>query len=83
MLASDEYDEIKADYDEKSRTFFPRSYRPPPDLRFTTSDALFPPDDLRVAIEPGYEEECRRLFFRPHPSFAEVFERFAGIRDLL
>jgi len=67
MLASDEYDEIKADYDEKSRIFFPRSYRPPPDLRFTTSDALFPPDDLRVAIEPGYEEECRRLFFRPHP----------------
>jgi Nucleotidyl transferase AbiEii toxin, Type IV TA system len=83
MLASDEYDEIKTDYDEKSRTFFPRSYRPPPDLRFTTSDALFPTDDLRAAIEPGYEEECRRLFFRPHPSFAEVLERFAGIRDLL
>jgi hypothetical protein len=77
MLASDEYDEIKADYDEKSRTFFPRSYRPPPDLRFTNSDALFPPDELRAAIEPGYEEECRRLFFRPHPSFAEVLERFA------
>jgi len=83
MLASDEYDEIKADYDEKSRAFFPRSYRPPPDLRFTTSDAFFPPDELRVAIEPGYEEECRRLFFRPHPGFGEVLERFAKIRDLL
>jgi hypothetical protein len=83
MLASDEYGEIKSDYDEKSRTFFPRSYRPPPDLRFTTSDALFPPDELRVAIEPGYEEESRRLFFRPHPGFAEVLERFAEIRDLL
>ncbi len=83
MLASDEYDEIKVDYDEKSRTFFPRSYRPPPDLCFTNSDALFPPDELRAAIEPGYEEECRRLFFRPHPSFAEVLERFAEIRSLL
>ena len=83
MLASDEYDEIKADYDEKSQTFFPRSYRPPPDLRFTTSDALFPPDELRAKIETGYEEECRRLFFRPHPSFTEVLERFTEIRDLL
>jgi hypothetical protein len=83
MLASDEYDEIKVDYDEKSRTFFPRSYRPPLDLDFRASDALFPPDELRAAIEPGYEEECRRLFFRPHPNFAEVLERFTGIRDLL
>jgi len=83
MLVSDEYGEIKADYDEKSRAFFPRSYRPPPDLHFMTSDALFPPDELRVAIEPGYEEECRRLFFRPHPGFGEVLERFAEIRDLL
>lgn len=83
MLASDEYNEIRADYDEKSRTFFPRSYRPPPGLRFTTSDALFPSDELRAAIEPGYEEECRRLFFRPHPTFCDVLERFAEIRDLL
>ena len=83
MLASDEYEKIKTDYDEKSSTFFPRSYRPPPSLRFTTSDALFPSDELRAAIEPGYEEECRRLFFRPHPSFAEVLERFAEIRSLL
>ncbi len=82
-LASDEYDEIKADYDEKSRTFFPRNYRPPPGLDFRASDALFPPDELRVAIEPGYEEECSRLFFRPHPRFGKVLERFAEIRDLL
>lgn len=83
MLASDEYDEIKADYDEKSRTFFPRSYRPPPGLDFRASDALFPPDELRAKIESGYEEECQRLFFRPHPGFGDVLERFAEIRDLL
>jgi hypothetical protein len=83
MLASAEYEQIKADYDEKSRRFFPRSYRPPPGLRFESSDALFPPDELRAMIEPGYEEECQRLFFRPHPSFAMVLERFEGNRDLL
>ena len=83
MLESDEYEAIRLDYDEKSRTYFPNSYRPPPDLRFTNSKALFPPDELRAQIEPGYEEECQRLFFRSHPSFGKVLERFTEIRDLL
>ncbi|HEX5989165.1 MAG TPA: nucleotidyl transferase AbiEii/AbiGii toxin family protein [Solirubrobacterales bacterium] len=83
MLESEEYEAIRLDYDEKSRTYFPNSYRPPPDLRFTSSIALFPPDELRARIEPGYEEECRHLFFRPHPGFGEVRQRFAEIRDLL
>jgi Nucleotidyl transferase AbiEii toxin, Type IV TA system len=83
MLESEEYEAIRLDYDEKSRTYFPNSYRPPPDLRFGGSNALFPPDGLRARIEPGYEEECRRLFFRSHPGFGEVLERFAEIRELL
>ncbi|HEV7769791.1 MAG TPA: nucleotidyl transferase AbiEii/AbiGii toxin family protein [Solirubrobacterales bacterium] len=83
MLESNEYEEIKVDYDEKSRTFFPDSYRPPPDLSFANSNALFPYDELRAAIEPGYEEECQRLFFRSHPGFREVLGRFAEIRALL
>lgn len=83
MLESAEYEAIRLDYDEKSRTYFPNSYRPPPDLRFTSSNAPFPPDELRARIEPCYEEECRRLFFRRHPSFGEVLERLAEIRDLL
>jgi hypothetical protein len=83
MLESEEYEAIRLDYDEKSRAYFPNSYRPPPDLRFTNSNALFPPDELRTQIEPGYDEECQRLFFRPHPVFSEVLERFAEIRALL
>lgn len=83
MLESGEYEAIKVDYDEKSRAYFPNSYRPPPGLRFTSSNALFPPDELRAQIEPGYEEECQRLFFRPYPNFGEVLERFTEIRDLL
>jgi hypothetical protein len=83
MLESEEYEAIRLDYDEKSRTYFPNSYRPPPDLCFASSNALFLRDELRARIEPGYEEECQRLFFRPHPGFGEVLQRFAEIRDLL
>ena len=83
MLGSKEYELIRLDYDEKSRAYFPKSYRPPEGLRFAASDALFPPAELRAQIEPGYKAECRRLFFRPHPPFAEVLERLAGIRHLL
>ena len=83
MLESEEYEAIRLDYDEKSRTYYPNSYRPPPDLGFASSNALFPPDELRARIEPGYEEECRRLFFRPHPRFGEALERFKEIGNLL
>jgi hypothetical protein len=83
MLVSPEYGEIKADYDAKSRAYFPNSYQPPEGLRFDCSHALFPGDELRAAIEPVYEEECRRLFFRPHPPFGKVLERFAGIRHVI
>ena len=35
-----------------------RAAPPSPGLHFTTSDALFPSDELRVAIEPGCEEDA-------------------------
>ena len=40
-------------------------------------------DDLFAKTALGYEEECRRLFFRPHPPFSAVLERFETIRHLL
>lgn len=83
MLRTDEYQAIRADYDRTSRAFFPKTYRPPDDLRFANSDALFPPDELRALIEPDYERECARLFFRPYPPFDEVLERLEGLRELL
>ncbi len=83
MLRSEEYELIRADYDEKSRLFFLAGHRPPEGLRFTGSDALFPSDELRAQIEPDYEFECQRLFFRPHPPFEAVLERLQSIRDLL
>ncbi len=42
MLRSDEYGAIKADYDQISRTHFPKSYFCPEDMSFARSDALFP-----------------------------------------
>lgn len=84
MLRSDEYPQIKGDYDKTSREYFPKTYRPPADLSFKDSDALFPPDELRSQIEEDYARECRVLFAsRPYPAFADVIGRLEGIRDVL
>jgi hypothetical protein len=84
MLASPEYEEIRRDYDERSRLFFPKAYRPPPGLSFKESPAFFPDPELRSRIEPGYESECALLFSdQAFPGFEEVLTRFVEIRALL
>jgi hypothetical protein len=84
MLASPEYGEIRRDYDEKSRKFFPRSYRPPDGLSFSSSPALFPQGALRAQLASGYETECERLFSAGgYPTFDEVLLRFEQLRSLL
>jgi Nucleotidyl transferase AbiEii toxin, Type IV TA system len=83
MLRSDEYAAIKADYDQISRTYFPKSYFHPEDMRFARSDALFPPQDLSAAIAAEYESQCRTLCYGPFPSWAEVQGRMLELRDLL
>lgn len=66
MLRSPEYAEICTDYDENSRHFYPASHRPPTGLRFASSAALFPDDELRELLEPAYDHECRVLFDGPY-----------------
>jgi hypothetical protein len=84
MLASPEYEEIRRDYDAKSREFFMDSYRPPSDLSFVDSAALFPGSDLREQLEGDYEAQCRLLFSGDtYPAFGEVLARFEKIRSLL
>lgn len=84
MLASPEYEEIRRDYDEKSRMFFPKSYRPPPDLSFAESPALFPGAELRAQLEADYDTQCDLLFSGgAYPSFDAVLARFVEIRNLL
>jgi len=84
MLASPEYDEIRRDYDETSRKFFPKGYRPPPKLSFAKSPALFPEKELRARLKADYETQCDLLFSRgAYPAFDEVLESFQEIRELL
>lgn len=84
MLASPEYGEIRRDYDQKSREFFPDSYRPPAGLSFSQSPALFPDPELRVRLAVDYEAQCRLLFSAgDYPSFEQVLARFEEIRELV
>jgi hypothetical protein len=83
MLQSSEYAAIKADYDRISRTHFPRSYFYPEGMRFSRSDALFPPPDLAVVIGAEYEMQCQMLCYGPYPSWAEIQARLLELRELL
>ncbi|MEK7269950.1 MAG: nucleotidyl transferase AbiEii/AbiGii toxin family protein, partial [Planctomycetota bacterium] len=83
MLKSEEYSTIKADYDQISRAHFPRSYFFPEQMRFSRSDALFPPPQLASAIADEYEQQCRALCYGPFPTWEQVQSRFNEIRGLL
>ena len=83
MLASDEYAEIKADYDAISREHFSRTYCAPKEMRFANSDALFPSRELADVIGDEYEAQCRQLCFGAYPSWEEVRARFTDLRSVL
>jgi hypothetical protein len=83
MLKSGEYAAIKKDYDEISRTYFPQSYFYPDDMRFSNSDALFPPAELAKSIGAEYDSQCRMLCYGPYPLWEEVQARLLQIRELL
>ncbi len=83
MLRSDEYANIKADYDKISRTHFPKSYFYPDEMRFSRSDALFPPGELAAFIGAECEAQCWMLCYGPYPSWAEVVARLVELRELL
>jgi hypothetical protein len=69
--------------DRVSTEHFPKSYVPPPDMRFAKSDALYPSAGLRTAIAADFEAQCRILCFGPSPTWDEVEARFADVRSLL
>lgn len=83
MLKSGEYGAIKADYDQISRTHFPKSYFYPEEMSFAKSDALFPPPELAAAIGAEYESQCRMLCYGRYPSWADIQARFLELRELL
>jgi nucleotidyltransferase AbiEii toxin of type IV toxin-antitoxin system len=79
MIGSAEYAQIRTDYNQKSIRFFKNSYRPPDDLRFNQSDALFLPGTLRAMVEEDYYADCRLLFRDEPPAFDAVIERLQGL----
>lgn len=83
MLRSEEYSAIKADYREVSLASFPRDYHEPQGMSFAQSDALFPPADLRRAIEGDYDAQCANLCYGGYPPFSEVVGAFEAVRGLL
>jgi len=83
MLASAEYAEIKADYKRVTEASFPRDYFEPPEMSFSSSDALFPSSDLRAAIERDYQAQCSTLCYGGFPLFDDVQDALNSIRLLL
>lgn len=83
MLRTDEYAQIKADYDAISRAHFPKSYFHPDEMTFSKSEAIFPSPELTAIIGPQYEEQCRVLCYGPFPSWAEVQAIFQTLKPLL
>jgi hypothetical protein len=83
MLRQAEYATIKSDYDRVSRTYFAKSYVPPPDMTFAKSEALFPPVELRAILAVEFEKQCRSRCFGRFPSWAEVEARLEAIRPWL
>jgi hypothetical protein len=83
MLRSTEYATIKADYDQISRTYFPKSYFFPEGMSFARSDALFPQPALASVVGLEYEAQCRMLCYGSYPSWDNVQNRFLEMRDIL
>lgn len=83
LLHSEEYEQIRLDYDRVSKEAYPKHYLPPPGLRFHASEALFPPAPLRVQLAEVYRQQCETLCFGPYPTFDEVIACFEGLRERL
>jgi hypothetical protein len=83
MLETEEYAAIKADYEQISLAAFPQSYFRPNEMRFASSDALFPSGDLRTLLASEYAAQCRVLCFGEYPSWEEVEACLIALKAVL
>jgi len=82
MLQSSEYLEIVQDCHIINQKYFPTTYLPVE--KFSRSEALFPPKDLREHLLKEYEEQCNNLCYgHSHPSWDDVEACFEKFRDQL
>jgi predicted nucleotidyltransferase component of viral defense system len=83
MLQSNEYHEIKDDYDRISREHFNAGYIPPQDMSFRNSEALFPPLHLESSLGSEFDKQCRLLCFGEYPTWEQVQQSFKEMREFL
>jgi len=80
MLRSDEYTQIKEDYEQISLRHYPRGYFRPDQMSFANSRALFPPGELAEQLGENYQRQCQLLCFGPFPAWTEVLQLFEDLR---
>lgn len=83
MLTTDEYGQIKADYDRISREYFPAHYFHPDQMRFANSEAIFPTGELAATLGAQYRQQCELLCYGPFPEWDAVMGRLQELRDAL
>lgn len=83
MLQSGEYLDIKQDTDRISQQYFNNQYHPPQDFKFSQSIAFFPTGELRRAIANEYRQQCNTLCLSSYPSWEDVEQCFAELRNWL
>lgn len=83
MLQSEEYEEIKKDYERVSLDHFPRDYCRPEGMRFFSSEAIFPSSSFAPKLQQCYEKECSVLCYGAYPSWETLLKRFQEIRAIL
>ncbi len=84
MLRSEEYGGIIRDYDRgKSGALLKELFPCRQNLRFGSSDALYPSEDLGKVIGGVYEEQCRTLCYGAYPSWKDLLSVFANLRERL
>ncbi|MBS2037935.1 nucleotidyl transferase AbiEii/AbiGii toxin family protein [bacterium] len=80
MLRSDEYTQIKEDYERISLRHYRKSYFRPDQMSFSNSRALFPQGELAERLGENYQRQCQILCFGPFPPWNKVLQLFEDLR---
>lgn len=83
MLTRTDYETMRRDYDATARKFYPKTYRPPEDLRFRNSPAIFPDQDLEKELAKDYRDDVPGLFLGDAPRFDQILDSFRRLRELI